>query len=47
MVELIKTGDAAKEKKAVKVARARLGTHQRAERKRDEINEIIRLSRRK
>ena len=47
MMEMIRTGVASKEKKAVKLARARLGTHQRAQRKRDEINDLIRAQRKK
>ena len=47
MMELIRTGVASKEKKAVKVARSRLGTHHRAQKKRDEINELIRAQRKK
>ena len=47
MMEMIRTGVASKEKKAVKLARARLGTHSRAQRKRDEINELIRAQKRK
>ena len=47
MMEMIRTGVASKEKKAVKLARARLGTHHRAQIKRDEINELIRAQRRK
>ena len=43
MIEMIRTGDAGKEKKAVKLARRRLGTHIRAQRKRAEIHELIRL----
>ena len=43
MIELIRTGDAGKEKKALRLARKRLGTHKRAQIKRNEINEIIRL----
>lgn len=43
MIELIRTGDAGKEKKAVRLARKRLGTHKRAQFKRNEIHEIIRL----
>ena len=41
MLELIRRGDAAKEKKAVKIARRKLGTHRRACLKRDELVEII------
>ena len=33
MIEMIRTGVPAKEKKAVRLGRARLGTHQRAQRK--------------
>ncbi len=47
MMEMIRTGVASKEKKAVKLARARLGTHKRAQKKRDEINELIRAQRKK
>ncbi len=47
MMEMIRTGVASKEKKAVKLARRRLGTHKRAQRKRDEINELIKAQRRK
>ena len=47
MIELIRTGIATKEKKAVKLARQRLGTHRRAQHKRDEINELIRAQRKK
>jgi large subunit ribosomal protein L36e len=47
MMEMIRTGVASKEKKAVKLARQRLGTHHRAQKKRDEINELIRAQRRK
>jgi large subunit ribosomal protein L36e len=47
MMEMIRTGVASKEKKAVKVARRRLGTHNRAQRKRDEINDLIRAQKKK
>ena len=47
MVEMIQTGVAAKEKKAVKLARRRLGTHHRACKKRDEMNQLIRAQRKK
>ena len=47
MMELIKTGEGAKEKKAVKVARARLGTHRRALLKRAEIERLIKLQKKK
>ena len=42
MIELIRTGVASKEKKAVKLARRRLGTNKRAQSKRTELNAIIR-----
>ena len=47
MIELIKAGVAAKEKKALKLARRRLGTHKRACRKRDEIQNYIQMQKRK
>ncbi len=47
MMEMIRTGVATKEKKAVKLARRRLGTHTRATRKRDEINDMIRAQKRR
>lgn len=47
MMEMIRTGVASKEKKAVKLARRRLGTNRRAQSKRDEINEMIRAQRKK
>lgn len=47
MIEMIRTGVASKEKKAVKLARRRLGTHKRSLHKRDEINEMIRAQRKK
>ena len=47
MLELIRTGVAAKEKKAVKHARAKLGTHRRATLRRDAINNIILAQKRK
>lgn len=47
MMEMIRTGVATKEKKAVKLARRRLGTHKRAQVKRDEINDLIRAQRKK
>ena len=45
-MELIRTGVAAKEKKAVKTARARLGTHRRALKKREELVALIQQQRR-
>ncbi len=47
MMEMIRTGVASKEKKAVKLARRRLGTHHRAQKKRDEINDLIRAQKKK
>ena len=47
MLEMIRTGNAIKEKKAVKLARRRLGSNKRASRKRDELQTIIRLQRKK
>ena len=47
MLEMIRTGVAAKEKKAVKLARAKLGTHRRAQRKRDELSNFLVAQRRK
>ena len=47
MMEMIRTGVAAKEKKALRLARRRLGTHLRALRKRDEVKELIRAQKRK
>ena len=41
MMELLKTGDSGKEKKAVRVARKRTGSHQRAQKVRDKIAAII------
>ena len=47
MMEMIRTGVASKEKKAVKMARRRLGTHKRAQIKRDELVELIKAQRKK
>jgi len=47
MLEWMRTGIAAKDKKAVKTARAKLGTHRRAIHKRDEIQDIIQAQRRR
>ena len=47
MLEMIRTGIASKEKKATKLARAKLGTHRRACLKRDEMNNLIQSQRRK
>ena len=47
MLELVRTGVAAKEKKAVKTARAKLGTHKRAKVMKNVIDNIIQAQRRK
>ena len=47
MMELIRTGEASKEKKAVKMAKRRLGTQGRANAKRDDIQRIISAQRKK
>ena len=47
MMELIRAGERAKEKKAVKMARARLGSQRRAQKKRDEITRLIMAQRKK
>ena len=47
MMELIRTGVATKEKKAVKLARRRLGTHRRAQHKKAELVEMIRSQKKK
>ena len=41
MMEMLKTGDATKEKKAVRLARKRTGSHKRAQLVRDKISAII------
>ena len=41
MMENLKTGDATKEKKAVRLARKRTGSHKRAQLVRDKIAKII------
>ena len=41
MMEMLKTGDSVKEKKAVRVARKRTGSHKRAQLVRDKIAAII------
>ena len=47
MLELIRTGVAAKEKKAVKTARAKLGTHKRALIAKQNIDNIIAAQKKK
>ena len=41
MVEMLKTGDAVKEKKAVRLARKRTGSHKRAQLIRDKLAKQI------
>ena len=41
MMELLKTGDAKKEKSAVRIARKRTGSHKRAQLVRDKLAKII------
>lgn len=41
MIELIRSGNSAKEKKATKMARQRLGTHRRALQKKADLTRII------
>ncbi len=41
MMEMLKTGDSVKEKKAVRIARKRTGSHKRAQLVRDKIAGII------
>ena len=47
MLELIRTGGATKEKKAVKLARAKLGTHKRALHMKKVLDDYIIAARRK
>ena len=47
MLEMIRTGIAAKEKKAVKHARAKLGTHRRALIKKQDLVNMIQAAKRK
>eukprot|EP00356_Strombidium_inclinatum_P005616 CAMPEP_0170491256 /NCGR_PEP_ID=MMETSP0208-20121228/10680_1 /TAXON_ID=197538 /ORGANISM="Strombidium inclinatum, Strain S3" /LENGTH=106 /DNA_ID=CAMNT_0010766803 /DNA_START=51 /DNA_END=371 /DNA_ORIENTATION=- len=47
MSELIKTGIPAKEKRALKFARAKLGTHKRAMARREAVNNMIISAKRK
>ena len=47
MLELIKTGVVSKEKRAVKLARRKLGGQKRANNKRDQINKVIMAQRKK
>ena len=45
MMEMIRTGVQAKEKRAVKLAKQKLGTHRRAQHKRDELVSMIAVQR--
>jgi hypothetical protein len=47
MLEFIRTGDAAKEKKALRLARARLGTQRRAKAKFSEMERIVQAQKKK
>ena len=47
MLEMIRSGDAIKEKKAVRLARKRTGSHKRAQLLRDKIQNIIVAQRKK
>ena len=47
ILELLKTGTAKDSKKAIKMAKARLGTHRRAKNKREELEAILRAQRKK
>jgi len=47
MMELIRTNDSKKFKKAYKIAKTRLGTHLRAKSKREELQTVIQLQRKK
>ena len=47
MLEMIRTGIASKEKKAVKIARQKIGTHLRAQQRRDNLLSFIQTQRRK
>merc|ERR1719183_1891202 len=47
MVELIKTGIVSKEKRAVKLARRKLGTLKRAKAKKDQMDRVIMAQKRK
>ena len=47
MLEMLRTGVQAKEKKAVKHCRQKIGTHRRAQLKRDDLLRIIQASKRK
>ena len=46
MIEMLRTGDAKKEKKAVRLARLRIGQHKRAGKIRDNLLAIIASQRR-
>uniref|UniRef100_A0A7S2FXS6 60S ribosomal protein L36 n=1 Tax=Alexandrium andersonii TaxID=327968 RepID=A0A7S2FXS6_9DINO len=47
MIELLKVGSAAAFKRALKLAKKRLGTHRRGKKKREEMSEAVSAMRRK
>lgn len=47
MMEMIKTGEAKQEKKAVRLARKKIGSHKRAQKSRDKIANIIAAQRKR
>lgn len=47
MMEMIKTGEAKQEKKAVRLARKKIGSHKRAQKSRDKIQAIIQAQRKR
>ena len=47
MDELLRAGEQSKDKKAVKIARQKLGTHKRALHKKDQLNAMIALQRKR
>mmetsp|Transcript_37 Transcript_37/g.97 ORF Transcript_37/g.97 Transcript_37/m.97 type:complete len:110 (+) Transcript_37:91-420(+) len=47
MIELLKIGSASTFKRALKLAKKRLGTHKRGKKKRDEMSEAVAAMRRK
>ncbi len=47
MIELMKIGSASTQKRALKLAKRRLGTHKRGTKKREEISEAVSQMRRK
>mmetsp|Transcript_103974 Transcript_103974/g.300762 ORF Transcript_103974/g.300762 Transcript_103974/m.300762 type:complete len:114 (+) Transcript_103974:75-416(+) len=47
MIELLKIGSASTQKRALKLAKRRLGTHKRGKKKREEMSEAVAAMRRK